>query len=152
MKIGDLSNATETPVETIRYCEREGLLPPAARTAGNYRVYGDENVRRLALIRRCRSLDMTIEEIRTLLRFRDAPTESCAEVNGLLDAHIRHVAERIHDLRALEKDLRALREKCAQASDAARCGILVTLAQERDARGKTSRKERGHVGAMHDRR
>jgi DNA-binding transcriptional MerR regulator len=40
MKIGELSKATHTQVETIRYYEREGLLPQTDRTEGNYRVYG----------------------------------------------------------------------------------------------------------------
>lgn len=40
MKIGELAKAAHTQVETIRYYEREGLLPETARTEGNYRVYG----------------------------------------------------------------------------------------------------------------
>jgi len=66
-------------VETIRYYEREGLLPVPARTGGNYRLYGTQHVERLRFIRNCRSLDMTHDEIRTLLAFRDGAmrAESC---------------------------------------------------------------------------
>ena len=56
MKIGDLSTQANTPVETIRFYEREGLLPEPARTAGNYRIYDAGHVERLAFIRHCRSL------------------------------------------------------------------------------------------------
>ena len=56
---------------------------------------------------------MTLDEIRTLLRLRDAPSQDCGEVNALLDEHIGHVAQRIRELRALEKDLKALRARCA---------------------------------------
>ena len=56
MKIGELARLTGTAVETIRFYEREGLLPEAARTSGNYRVYGDDQAERLAFIRRCLSL------------------------------------------------------------------------------------------------
>ena len=70
MKIGELASGTGTPVETIRYYEREGLLPAAARTEGNYRVYGQEHAQRLLFVRRCRSLDMTLQEIRALLTFK----------------------------------------------------------------------------------
>ena len=73
MKIGELAKATHTQVETIRYYEREGLLPETARTEGNYRVYGPEHVERLSFIRYCRSLDMALNEIRALLRMKDSP-------------------------------------------------------------------------------
>ncbi len=124
MKIGELARAAATPVETIRYYERAGLLPEAPRTAGNYRVYGDEQLERLAFIRHCRSLDMTLDEIRVLLRFRDSPGEDCGAVNRLLDEHIGHVEERIRELNALQQQLRRLREQCPDTVSAADCGIL----------------------------
>jgi Cd(II)/Pb(II)-responsive transcriptional regulator len=112
MKIGELAKAANTPVETIRYYEREQLLPEPARTDGNYRIYDDEHAQRLGFIRRCRSLDMTLDEIRSLLKFRDAPQDDCGEVNQLLDDHIGHVAARISELKTLEKQLKALRLQC----------------------------------------
>ncbi len=60
MKIGQLAKATGTQVENIRFYETEGLLPKALRTDSNYRVYDDTHVSRLAFIRHCRSLDMTL--------------------------------------------------------------------------------------------
>ena len=127
MKIGELATATNTPVDTIRYYEREGLLPAAPRSDGNYRIYGPAHAERLAFVRHCRSLDMTLDEIRVLLRFRDAPHADCGEVNGLLDAHIGHVATRIRELRQLERQLKALREQCAGVRETADCGILNEL-------------------------
>ena len=64
MKIGALAEATGTPVETIRFYEREGLLPPPARAENNYRLYLPIHVERLAFVRQCRGLDMTLDEIR----------------------------------------------------------------------------------------
>lgn len=145
MKIGELGHATGTAVETIRYYEREGLLAPPMRTAGNFRIYGDRHVERLSFIRRCRSLDMTLAEIRALLRFKDAPTENCQDVNTLLDAHIGHVRSRIRELQALEEQLRGLRDCCREASDAAHCGILQELSQPVDAAVQAG----GHVGGAH---
>ena len=129
MKIGEMAQATGTQIETIRYYEREGLLPSPARTEGNFRVYTEGHVQRLTFIRHCRSLDMALDEIRTLLHFKDAPDENCGDVNALLDAHIGHVAERIRDLRALEKQLKGLRERCGESKVAADCGILGELSQ-----------------------
>lgn len=150
MKIGELAQATSTIVETIRYYEREGLLPAPARTDGNYRVYGPKHVERLNFVRHCRCLDMTLDEIRTLLHFRDAPGEDCGEVNQLLDDHILHVAARIRELRALERELKRLRESCNGTRDAAHCGILGGLA--RDARSHTHGPvpaQPSHVSGVH---
>ena len=73
---------------------------------------------------------MTLNEIRTLLRFRDAPEDNCGEVNTLLDAHIGHVAQRIASLKALEKQLKELRQLCNTTRTAKNCGILNDLAVE----------------------
>jgi Cd(II)/Pb(II)-responsive transcriptional regulator len=127
MKIGELSRLAQTQNETIRYYEREGLLPEARRSDANYRIYDESHVQRLAFIRHCRSLDMTLGEIRTLLHFKDAPQENCGEVNALLDEHIGHVATRIQGLRALEKELKALRLQCQAGEAAAGCGIISSL-------------------------
>ena len=112
MKIGELASATGTQTETIRYYEREGLLPKSSRTLSNYRIYSKQHVERLLFIRRCRTLDMTLNEIRALLRFNDAEEDNCTEVNALLDEHIGHVADRIRELKKLEKQLKDLRKYC----------------------------------------
>jgi len=127
MKIGDLAKRTDTPVETIRFYEREGLLPAPARTAGNYRSYAEVHAERLSFIRHCRGLDMALDEIRALLHYKDHPQDDCTEVNALLDEHIGHVAQRIRDLKALERQLKALRASCHQSRDTAHCGILNQL-------------------------
>lgn len=150
MKIGELALATQTQVETIRYYEREGLIPQAPRSDGNYRIYGAKHVERLAFVRHCRSLDMTLEEIRVLLRFRDAPQAECGEVNALIDEHIEHVAARIRELRQLERQLKALREQCVGFRDAEHCGILNELVQSSSPTGV--RSANAHVSGVHGRR
>ena len=155
IKIGELAKRTNCHVETIRYYEREGLLPMPARTTANYRLYGEGHVERLLLIRHCRSLDMTLDEIRTLLTFQDAPKENCNKVNALLDAHIGHVAARIAELKALEKQLQGLRRLCNATRAAKHCGILNDLAIEsgatvtRDAAPKVINHARGAQRKVH---
>lgn len=127
MKIGQLAQKTGTAVETIRYYEREGLLPRAARTEGNYRIYDAGHLEILMFIRRCRSLDMSLDEIRVLLRFKESPSKSCENVNALLDNHIRHVSDRIWDLQQLERQLQTLRGYCQEGGQTAECGILNEL-------------------------
>lgn len=150
MKIGELAKATGTQTETIRYYETEGLLPKAGRTESNYRVYGQAHVARLSFIRHCRTLDMTLGEIQTLLRFKDAPEQNCEEVNELLDEHIGHVAARIRELRLLQTELKSLREQCGAAREAAACGILNGLDQaSRESSKREPKTERGHVRGSH---
>ncbi|WP_428419543.1 Cd(II)/Pb(II)-responsive transcriptional regulator [Methylibium sp.] len=124
MRIGELAHASGTPIETIRFYEREGLIPVPGRTEGNYRIYTQAHVERLCFIRQCRTLDMALDEVRVLLRFKDAPQEDCGEVNALLDEHIGHVAHRIRELQVLEGQLRVLRAECPSPHAAKDCGIL----------------------------
>ncbi|MEO8187782.1 MAG: Cd(II)/Pb(II)-responsive transcriptional regulator [Burkholderiaceae bacterium] len=152
MKIGDLAKASACAVETVRYYEQEGLLPGATRSSGNYRLYGPTHVERLIFIRHCRSLDMTLEEIRTLLAFRDAPDNRCADVNALLDAHIGHVAQRMRELRVLERELKLLRAQCSgvlHARSAQDCKIMQSLARRSNGtptalQGRHGRLDRTH--------
>lgn len=127
LKIGELAKRSGCQVETIRFYEKEGLLPPAARSEGNYRLYGELHSERLQFIRHCRSLDMTLDEIRQLLKFRDAPEENCAAVNSLLDKHIEHVEHRIKELQSLAEQLSALRNLCPTSQTIKDCGILQNL-------------------------
>ena len=146
VKIGELAKATNTKIETIRYYEREGLLTETLRTESNYRVYGAAHVNRLSFIRYCRRLDMTLDEIRILLKFKDSPDQNCSQVNELLDAHIGHVKARIKELKALEQQLKALQATCQDAQQASTCGILNELST-----GSVQDQEaiNGHVHGTH---
>ena len=148
MKIGDLAKATATPIESIRFYERAGLLPAVGRTNGNYRVYDDGHVQRLAFVRHCRSLDMTLDEIRVLLKFKDAPQDDCGAVNDLLDEHIGHVATRMRELRELERQLKALRALCRRGNPARECGILNELSEAAQCPPRST----VHVRGTHGRR
>ena len=151
MKIGDLSRVTNTQIETIRYYEREGLLPIAPRSDGNFRIYGDEHAKRLSFIRHCRGLDMALDEIRVLLRFKDSPDENCQEVNSLLDEHIEHVARRVRELNALGKQLKALRSLCLESKDSGDCGILKGLAQSAQVAAPPDVNAVSHLAGVHTR-
>jgi Cd(II)/Pb(II)-responsive transcriptional regulator len=153
MKIGELAAATDTAIATIRFYEREGLVAEPARTDANYRLYGPAHIQRLAFIRRCRSLDMSLDEVRILLRYLDRPAAGCDEVNAVLDEHIEHVALRVRELKLLEKQLRELRAHCKSERKGQPCGILEQLNAGRrgfDRRSPTNSR-RSHVGAVHDR-
>ncbi len=112
MKIGELSRATGTNIETIRYYERIGLLPAPARTAANYRSYGDGHRSRLAFVRHSRELGFTIEEIRSLLDLSDHPERACDEADRIATAHLDQVEGKIAQLTALREELARIVGRC----------------------------------------
>lgn len=132
MQIKALANATGVEVETIRFYEKNGLLPAPARRDNGYREYEAEHLERLSFIRHCRALDMPLADIRQLL---DAlhTTPANAEhvhVDQLIDAQLAKVRARLVSMQALEKQLLRLRAACdgePAHSSAAGCGILSEL-------------------------
>ncbi|MFA7668646.1 MAG: Cd(II)/Pb(II)-responsive transcriptional regulator [Burkholderiaceae bacterium] len=127
MRIGELALATNCSAETIRYYEKAGLLPPPGRNDSNYRQYTPAHQERLRLIRNCRSLDMTHDEIRSLLHSLDSAARDCEPVNRLLDEHIGHVNARIQELSQLRRQLLDLRRRCAEGRAVEHCGIIKGL-------------------------
>ncbi|WP_395702281.1 Cd(II)/Pb(II)-responsive transcriptional regulator [Aquabacterium sp.] len=149
MKIGELAAASATPIETIRFYEREGLLPEPARSQGNFRLYEAPHLERLQFIRHCRGLDMSLDEVRVLLKFKDAPGDDCGDVNALLDEHVGHVARRIKELRALERQLRDLRQRCGSSRPTQACGILAGLDEAAQEPNSGKRAARSHLRSVH---
>lgn len=149
MQIGELARLTGCAVDTIRYYEKQALLPPPARSAGNFRDYADSHVERLRLIRHCRALDMSLDEIRSLLAVHDQPQADCSAVNALLDAHLGHVRARLRELQALEGALVSLRQRCASAGAAAQCGILHELTHTLETPTASGGDGCGHVHGAH---
>lgn len=126
-RIGELARATGIEVETIRYYEKTGLLPPPARQANGYRAYGAAHLEQLAFIRHCRALDMSLADIRRLLDFLQQPQAGCEDINLLIDAQLLRVRARLTSMQALERQLMELRGRCAEAHQVADCGILQEL-------------------------
>jgi len=127
MKIGELGGKFGVDVETIRYYEREGLLPAPARSANGYREYGPGQSERLAFIRHCRALDMSLGDIKVLLSYLELPSRECAHVDELVDDQLARVRARIKSRRSLEKQLAALRMQCRSRHATKKCGILTEL-------------------------
>lgn len=128
MKIGELARNAQCTVETVRYYEKAGLLAEPARTEGNFRIYGPAHLERLRLIRNCRALDMSHEEIHALLKLANQPGEDCGAVDAVFDQHIAHVDTRIRELTQLKQQLSTLRQRCSSGSGVDACGILQGLA------------------------
>lgn len=126
LKIGELARITGCQTVTVRYYEKEGLLPAPDRGNGNYRLYGDEDVERLRFIRHCRHHGMKLSEIRELLAFKDNPKADCAWINRMIEEHIADVSAQIDSLTHLKGHLEALLKTCA-GNKSGDCCILQNL-------------------------
>ena len=124
--IGALSEQTGCNIETIRYYEREGLLPDPPRTEGGHRVYDQEHLKRLRFIRRSRELGFTLEEVRGLLRMVDGEHYTCAQVKSLTLDHLEDVRGKLADLKKLEKVLKQLADRCT-GDETPDCPIVEAL-------------------------
>lgn len=109
---GQLAKESGTNIETIRYYEKIGLMPPPRRSGSGYRLYGEDSRRRLRFILRGRELGFSIDELRGLLSLVDGGNYTCGEVHKLTVAHLQDVREKINDLQKLEKTLAEVSSKC----------------------------------------
>ena len=127
LTIGPLSKRAQVNVETIRYYEREGLLPSPPRSQGGYRLYGDESLRRLVFIRRARELGFSLDEVRGLLQMVDGGY-TCGEVRALTLEHLSDIRKKLADLRRLERTLKDIAAQC-EGGTVPDCPVIDALFQ-----------------------
>jgi len=127
ISIGRLAKESGTKVQTIRYYEDIGLLPPAPRTAGNQRRYSHESGARLKFIRHARELGFSLERVRDLLALSDDPDRPCAEVDSIAQGHLAEVEARISRLVAMKEELERMIHQC-RGGRVADCRILEVVA------------------------
>ncbi|WP_325344439.1 MerR family transcriptional regulator [Xylophilus sp.] len=112
LNFGELAERTGTNTPTIRYYEGIGLLPRPDRQEGNQRRYGDDAVKRLTFIRRCRDCGFSIEQVRTLTSLMQDRDRSCFEARDLAHGHLKEVQAKLKELRELEKNIASFVESC----------------------------------------
>ena len=111
--IGKASNLTGCHIETIRFYEKEGLIPAPDRTAGGHRLYTSAATDRLIFIRRCRELGFAMADIRQLLSLVDGQEVTCERVKSIVTAHLSETRKKIADLRRMETMLSELSDSCS---------------------------------------
>jgi len=126
LTIGPLSDRAGCNIETIRYYERIGLMPRAARSDGGHRLYGEEHVKRLGFIRRSRELGFTLEQIRTLLRLVDGRQYTCAQVKRITVGHLEEIHRKVADLRTIERVLQDMAAQC-DGGAVPKCAVIDAL-------------------------
>lgn len=130
MKIGELAQRAGVGIDTVRYYEREGLLPKAPRLASGYRLYDQNDVRRLRFVRRAKALGFTLPEIRELLalsshRDDDMSAMKAAAIDKLTDVHAK-----LAELNRIRAGLEALVASCPGHGALDDCPILNALAED----------------------
>ena len=105
--ISQLAKAAGVPTTTMRYYERIGLVKPEDRSQGNYRLYGDESLRKVVFIRTAQSIGFTLDDVKALLATPDSTAASCREVQTLIEERPAEVSQRLKDLRQVQRVLKS---------------------------------------------
>jgi DNA-binding transcriptional MerR regulator len=129
-RISEASALSGVSAANIRFYEKEKLFSPQGRYDNSYRFYSDSDVHQLRFIRLCRAMDMSLEEVRNLLGLDLNIKADCAAARSALDGHLGHVRARLQELKALEKDLQSLRQRC-DGTDS-QCHIIEALHERAD--------------------
>ena len=132
LTIGKLARDAGCKVQTVRWYEEIGLMPKAARTAGNQRVYTQEHAGRLAFIRHARELGFPLDHIRELLEMSDRPDRSCDAVDAVASRHLDSVRSRIERLEGLEAELQRMIAQC-RGGQVESCRIIEVLSDHSHA-------------------
>jgi len=131
MKISQLAKLSGVASKTIRYYEEIGLLPAALRNGNGYREYRASDIERLVFIRRCRELQIPLEQIKTLIAVQLDEKSSCQEVDDLIEQQLEKVRKTIAELTLLEQTLHTLATSCPN-DRVGDCQILKNLQQEKN--------------------
>ena len=125
--IGQLAKAVGVNIQTVRYYERLRLLGPSARRPSGYRIYGEDEERRLRFIKNAQALGFTLQEIAELLKLSVTSAARCGDVQRRAQVKLMYVEAKVRDLQALARSLRSLIRACRAGQPTDRCPILKSL-------------------------
>jgi MerR family transcriptional regulator, copper efflux regulator len=133
LSIGTVAERAGVGIDTIRYYEREGLMPPPQRRASGYRIYDQAAIQRLQFIRRAKDLGFTLEEIGELLALSADRERGVEGVRQRAEARLQAVEQRLRELRRVQRGLKQLIEACPGHGDLAGCPILRALSGNQES-------------------
>lgn len=129
--IGKVARLTEVGIETLRFYEREGLIPEPPRRDSGYRQYPPAIIDRVRFIKRAKDLGFTLAEIKELLNLSVGPKTTCADVKRKAAEKIKEVDAKIADLKRMKQALNQLTDQCRGKGPVSECPILENLKSER---------------------
>ncbi len=125
--ISQLAKAAGIPGTTVRYYERIRLVVPETRSTGNYRLYGDESLKKLMFIRAAQAIGFTLEDIKSLLSTESGRTPTCGSVQKLIEERLTDIEDKLADLRHVRKVLKSALEVCQQQKNTDCCHVVTEL-------------------------
>lgn len=138
MNIGQLARQAGVPIDTVRYYERQRLIPEPPRSASGYRQYASDDVTRLHFIRRAKSLGFTLEEIGELMAISGHSFDDMNEMKEKASRKLEVVEARLVELARMRDALRGLVDACPGHGPLAACPIMAALTTD-DAPGTSAR-------------
>jgi MerR family mercuric resistance operon transcriptional regulator len=130
LTIGRLAQAVGVNLETVRFYERQGLLPRPPRSASGYRLFPADAARRLKFIKRAQELGFSLSEIRELLALRMSPRTRSTEIRKRTEVKIADIEGKIKSLDSMKKSLVKLARSCDGCAPLSECPILESLERE----------------------
>jgi MerR family transcriptional regulator, copper efflux regulator len=130
MKIGEFARHAQVPIDTVRYYERQSLLPAPQRLASGYRVYDQHDVARLRFVRRAKALGFTLVEIRELLALSNHREDDMAGMKAAAMEKLADVEARLSELARIREGLETLVASCPGHGALDQCPILNALAED----------------------
>jgi DNA-binding transcriptional MerR regulator len=130
MKIGELARQAGVPIDTVRYYERNGLLPTPARRESGYRDYASADVARLAFVLRAKALGFTLAEVRELTALLHDGATDAGDLRALAQARLAQIEDRLAELVRLRDGLRAVIDACPGEGPLDACPIRAAIVQE----------------------
>ncbi len=127
LRTSGVARAAGVNIQTLRFYEREGLLPTPKRTAAGYRQYSEDAVRIVVFIKRAQELGFTLREAKELLKLRTPGTKRVPQARAAAETKLRDIDEKIRDLTAIRGALASLVETCACSGGPVLCPILEAL-------------------------
>jgi len=124
LTIGEVAKQANVHIETLRYYERQGLVPRPRRSVSNYRLYAEDTVRRVRFIKAAQELGFSLAEIRELLSLRATPKTRCAEIRQRAEAKVQAIEAKIASLQAMKQALTKLVAECSGDGPVTECPIL----------------------------
>ena len=140
LTIGKVARSAGVSIDTVRYYERQGLIPAPLRKESGYRLYTDETIKRILFIKNAQELGFSLKEISELLALRVESRRSCSEVMGLAKQKIDEVSRKIESLESIKSVLEKLKTQCKARELTSPCPILESF--EFDSMRSGGRKEK----------
>lgn len=117
-KINEVSEMTNIPSHTLRYYEKEGIIPTIDRDSGGRREYTDENIKWIEIVICLKETKMPIVEIKEIVKLSIIGDSTIEKRKEILEKHRKRVEE---ELNSIKKNLKKIDKKIDFYNGAKEC-------------------------------